>query len=175
IVEDGTSLSAPLVSGAVAVVKAARPKLTVDQYRSLVINSASAFPDGSSTIDVLQTGAGLLNLSAAVTTNTAVTPTSVSFGQVKSSDAISRDLTIMNLGSGSDTFQVALNTNDGTQPQLSQTSFTIAGGGSAKLTLNFTPSATAGQYQGFLVITSGSGHVARVPSLLRRSGKGAAH
>ena len=36
---DGTSFSAPLVSGAVALVKAARPGLTAAQYRSLVINN----------------------------------------------------------------------------------------------------------------------------------------
>ena len=36
----GTSISAPLVAGTVALVKALRPGLTVDQYRSLVINTA---------------------------------------------------------------------------------------------------------------------------------------
>ena len=39
---DGTSFSTPLVSGAVALVKAARPGLTAAQYRSLVINNAGS-------------------------------------------------------------------------------------------------------------------------------------
>ena len=38
---DGTSFSTPLVSGAAALVKAARPGLTVQQYRSLLIDNAA--------------------------------------------------------------------------------------------------------------------------------------
>ena len=41
IVANGTSFSSPLTAGAVAVLRGAHPGLTVDQYRSLIINSAT--------------------------------------------------------------------------------------------------------------------------------------
>ena len=49
VLVDGTSFSAPIVAGAVALLKSARPGLTVDQYRSLIINSTmDALAGGSS-------------------------------------------------------------------------------------------------------------------------------
>ncbi len=42
VLVDGTSFSTPLVAGAAALIKTARPGLSVDQYRSLLINSAAA-------------------------------------------------------------------------------------------------------------------------------------
>src|ERR1035437_1332287 len=43
---NGTSFSTPLVAGAAAVLKAARPGLTVQQYRSLLINGAATATAG---------------------------------------------------------------------------------------------------------------------------------
>src|ERR1035437_10315203 len=63
----GTSFSTPLVAGAAAVLKAARPGLTVQQYRSLLINGAAAATASEGvTATLSQAGAGILNLAAAV-------------------------------------------------------------------------------------------------------------
>ncbi len=78
---DGTSFSAPLVTGAAAVLRSARPGMTVDQYRSLLINSASPFINGDGVYErVQQTGVGILNLDAALRNTIAVYPTSVTYG-----------------------------------------------------------------------------------------------
>jgi subtilisin family serine protease len=73
---DGTSFATPLVSGAAAVIKAARPGLTAAQYRSLLVNSAApvSFP-------VQWTGAGFLDVNAALAGTVAVSPVSLSFGR----------------------------------------------------------------------------------------------
>src|SRR5205085_1600502 len=42
VVESGTSFSSPMVAGAAALLKAARPGLSAAQYRSLLINSATS-------------------------------------------------------------------------------------------------------------------------------------
>src|SRR5205823_1847324 len=42
ILVDGTSFSTPLVAGSAALLKGARPGLTVDQYRSLLIDTGAA-------------------------------------------------------------------------------------------------------------------------------------
>ena len=78
---DGTSFSTPLVAGAAAVLKGARPGLTVPQYRSLLINGAApATASQGVAATVSQAGAGILNLAAAVSGTVAAYPTSLSFG-----------------------------------------------------------------------------------------------
>ena len=58
-VEQGTSFSTPLVAGAAALVKAARPGLTSAQYRSLLVNSADpAFLVPGTPATVQQAGGG---------------------------------------------------------------------------------------------------------------------
>src|SRR5258708_40174330 len=63
----GTSFSSPLVAGAAAVLKTARPGLTVPQYRFLLINisgPAAISPTGAATVQ--QAGNRGLRLSAAL-------------------------------------------------------------------------------------------------------------
>ena len=71
---DGTSFASPLIAGAVAVIKSARPNLMSDDYRSLVVNTASPMVDpGGNTWPVQTAGAGSLNvlrgLQSSVTAN----------------------------------------------------------------------------------------------------------
>lgn len=66
----GTSLSTPIVSGFVAVLRAQRPGLTADEYRSLVINSAAAMTTGR----VLETGTGRADLARAIDATVTATP-----------------------------------------------------------------------------------------------------
>ena len=78
---NGTSFSSPLGAGAAAVLKAARPGLTAQQYRSLLINSgtqATAADGVNATVS--QSGAGVMNLAAAVGGTIAAVPTSLNFG-----------------------------------------------------------------------------------------------
>lgn len=93
---DGTSFAAPIVSGAAAVLKAARPELSVHEYRSLLINTASPLRQTTGQpVSVQQAGAGLLNLEAALGATLAVYPTSLSFGV--GTQPTRRDLTLINL------------------------------------------------------------------------------
>lgn len=58
----GTSLAAPIVAGALAVLKAARPGLTPEQYKGLVVASASTIAQGA----LEGAGNGRLDLGAAL-------------------------------------------------------------------------------------------------------------
>ena len=108
VVESGTSFSAPMVAGAAAILKAARPGLTAQQYRSLLINSASTVVTDSGTqLAVEQEGAGLLNVFSALNETVAVNPASVAFGIASgSASAIARTVTITNVGTVPDTFHI---------------------------------------------------------------------
>lgn len=163
VIADGTSLSSPLVTGAVAVLKQLRPGLTVPQYRSLIVNSARSFPDGSKTIQVMDTGAGMLDLNRAMAASTAVAPVSVSFGEFKGS-TLTKNFTMTNVASGGDNLTLSIITNDPMKPDLSATTVSLGPGESQQISLNWTNSAaTAGAYQGFIEVTSSTGSVARVP------------
>jgi subtilisin family serine protease len=164
---DGTSFSAPIVAGAAALVKAARPGLTAAQYRSLLIDNAariSSAPGAAATVQ--QAGGGLLDVSAALRATAAMTPASVSFGAGNGTGSIARSLTIANVGTATETFQLsAVPSAGGPAPSLSVPSLTLDPGASAQVALTFPADALgAGQYEGFLSVTgANSGVESRVP------------
>lgn len=154
VYEEGTSLASPLVAGAAAVVKSARPDLTVAQYRSLLINTASAFPEGDTPPGVMQSGAGRLNLSAAVSSTIALSPTSVSFGELLKQPEIVREVTLTNLGQAADIFHLSLKNSSDRGPVLSDTEIVLEAGASRTIKLTWNdPAPPAGAYQGFVEIT----------------------
>ena len=61
----GTSLSAPMVTGVVSLMLSVAPNLTASQVRSILTSSAKAFPPGSSCI-AIGCGAGIVNAQGAV-------------------------------------------------------------------------------------------------------------
>ena len=105
---DGTSFSAPLTAGSIALVKSARPNLTADDYRSLIVNSASAMTDDNgNTMPVQQAGAGSLNVLQAVKSTITAYPVSLSFGAAGSSVATSQQLTLKNVGTATTTYNLS--------------------------------------------------------------------
>ncbi len=167
-VASGTSLSAPMVAGVAALVKAARPGLTVAQYRSLLINSAGELSsDAASPLPVQFAGAGRLNAAAAMLTTITAAPAALTFG-VGSSSTVTRDrpLTLSNLGTAADTLSLSVVAyGTGPAPVLSETSVALAPGASREIALRFTGSELpAGLYSGQVVIRSTlSDATARVP------------
>jgi minor extracellular serine protease Vpr len=113
IVANGTSFASPLTAGAVAVLRGARPGLTVDQYRSLIINSATPItrPDGQ--IErVQQAGVGVLTLDTALQSTISAYPTSLTYllGSGILGGATTGDvdqLTLTNVGKKADVFHIS--------------------------------------------------------------------
>ncbi|MDQ2947370.1 MAG: S8 family serine peptidase [Acidobacteriota bacterium] len=153
VVESGTSFSSPMVAGAAALLKAARPGLSAQQYRSLLINSASSL-NSDNPVGVQQLGAGILNMAAALQSNTSVYPTSVSFGYGFGPVDQSQSLTITNLGAAADTFSINVQpSGSGPAPTVSSNSVQLQPGQSQDLKVQFTNSnLPAGAYQGYFQI-----------------------
>ncbi len=160
-ITQGTSFASPLVAGAAALLKAARPGLTNAQYKSLLVNSASA---GSGTAQ--QTGAGILDVFAALESTAALAPSALSFQAGGASPAVTRGLTITNVGAASTVFQLStVPFAVGPSPSLSATTFSLAPGASGQVAVTLSASSLpAGQYQGYIQVTdTGTGLSEHVP------------
>ncbi|HLJ15672.1 MAG TPA: S8 family serine peptidase [Bryobacteraceae bacterium] len=153
----GTSISAPIVAGAAAVLKGARPGLTAQQYRSLLINSASPIVDNTGkTLGVQQAGAGLLNLVSSLNNTVTANPVSISFGTAAGSVNASKVLTLTNIGPAADTLTISvLPLGSGPAPTLSAATLPLAAGAFGQVTVQFNVSALPpGEYQGFIQVAS---------------------
>lgn len=163
----GTSFSTPLVSGAAAVLEAARPGFTALQYRSLLINSAApAFSPPGQPQHIQDAGVGLLDLSAAVRSTLAAAPASVSFGAGPGDAQLSASLRLSNIGYNPDNFLISvLPFADAPAPVPSTTSVQLESNTYFDVALTFTASGlAAGEYDGFIVIQgTNSGIETRVP------------
>jgi hypothetical protein len=166
-IENGTSFSAPLVAGAAAVLKAARPGLTAAEYRSLLVNTAVAgyFRPGTAAA-VQQAGGGLLELSAALRTTAAAAPVSLSFGASGPDPVVRRTLTISNVGPVAETFTISVApSTGGPVPEVPSGTAELKPGFAMDLPVTFRGSSLAeGQYEGFVLVQGvRSGTTLRIP------------
>ncbi|MFN3326391.1 MAG: S8 family serine peptidase [Bryobacteraceae bacterium] len=164
-VASGTSVSAPMVAGAAALLKAARPGLTVAQYRSLLINSTRALHRDFEG-EILSGGAGILQLEPAMRNTIAAAPASLSFGFAGQTANLTRSLVLTNLSGESGMFHVrAAPAGDGPKPELPVASVWLDPGESKQIEVRW-PAAdlTPGQYQGFLRVSASTSEIeARIP------------
>lgn len=152
----GTSFSSPITAGAAAVLKAARPGLTVQQYRSLLINTAGpASMDANTGASVSQAGAGMLNVLSAVQNNLTASPTSLNFGTSGGTVDITLNLALTNVGSAADTFSItAVPSGSSPAPALATNAVQLDGGATQAIPVEFAASDLApGEYYGFVQIT----------------------
>jgi hypothetical protein len=167
VISQGTSYSAPLLTGAAAALKAARPGFTPLEYRSMLINSAAAaFPAPGQPQSVQNAGAGMLDLNAAMLTPLAVNPSSISFGVGSGTAQFSPIVRLSNLGYASDTFQISMSpTGNSPAPVPSATTVHLDSDTYFDLSLKFNASGlTAGAYEGFIVIQGSKSSVStRIP------------
>jgi len=167
-ISSGTSFSSPLVAGVAALLRAARPGLTVAQYRSLLINSSGELSATAGEPFPLQSaGAGRMNAAGAMLTTVAAVPATLSFG-VGASSTVTRDrpVTLTNLAAAPDTLTLSVTGyGKGPLPELSQNTVSLAAGASREIALRFSGTELApGGYGGLLLVRSTlSDSEARIP------------
>lgn len=161
---EGTSFSAALVAGAVALVKQAHPAYTASQLKSAVTNTAvTGIQDCCDSngnpfaARVVAVGAGKLNAAGAVQTNVTVEPPAVNFGAV--SGSTSKSLKITNTGTTSVTLSFAVNQRDADTKAavtVSPSTVTLSARQAAFLTVTLTGTPAAGFYEGVINVTGGA-------------------
>jgi minor extracellular serine protease Vpr len=182
----GTSMAAPHVAGAVALLLEARPNTSAQAVRSILQNSAAPRPwwgnPGLGFLDnVHRQGAGLLQIADAVRATTLVLPGKLSLGEFEAGTAPAvRTLNVKNEGPAPVTYALsnspALSTGGstftptffigGAGASFSAPTVTVPAGGTATVDVTFTPpdGPDRGQFGGWVVLTpQGGGNALRVP------------
>lgn len=168
ILVDGTSFSTPLVAGAAALLKSARPGLTVNDYRSLLANTAMPVEKTWRGDDatLAQAGAGMLDMVAALQTTVTAYPVSLSFGAGAPAIDAWKTLQLTNRGAEAESFQIAVKPKKGdTAPVPQVETVEIAAGSTVEVPLKWAAtSMTTGANEGVVEVQGlTSGTVARVP------------
>jgi hypothetical protein len=146
----GTSFSAPMVAGAVALLKAARPGLTAQQYRSLLVNSAGKLGSG---LPSQHTGAGILNLSAALRATAVANPPSIAFNAGGGTVDLTRTFTVQNVSRATDIYTISVVSADQAIPFVSTTTVQLGPGASRDIQVRFQGNDLAPRaYEGVLVV-----------------------
>lgn len=152
IVSVGTSFSAPIVAGAYAVLKAARPGLTLADYRTLLVNSAQRFPATGRTEGVQTGGAGRLDLAAALAGQLATDPISVSFGIGGQTVNSARSIRVRHIGQRSGTWKVTVDSPDEMKLIVTPSEFSMGPGDTVDLEARIQGELQPGEYQGAIVL-----------------------
>jgi subtilisin family serine protease len=162
---NGTSFSSPIAAGAAAVLVGARPGLTVDQYRSLLINRATPMDvKGLGLQRVQRTGPGVLNLQDSLSGTVTAYPPSIGLGVGAGTVNFYDVLMLTNVGKTADTYTIRpIRYDDGPAPTFGDNARGL--GAAATMTVTLAPGqskpvypfwrfdgALAGEYQGLIYV-----------------------
>ncbi|SCC61314.1 S8 family serine peptidase [Bacillus wiedmannii] len=122
---NGTSMAAPQVAGAVALLRQMHPDWTTEQLKSTLANTAKTLKDvNENTYPVMAQGSGLINIPKAAQTDALVKPNNVSFGLIKPNSGkvkLTQNITLQNLSNKKKNFSTRIELLD-TKTKI-QTSF----------------------------------------------------
>ncbi|MDP9053461.1 MAG: S8 family serine peptidase [Acidobacteriota bacterium] len=158
LVSQGTSFSAPQVAGVAALVKQAYPAFNAEQIKAAVVTTATRnLTESGSTASALAQGAGKVNGAYAVQNTLSVTPSSASFGILKTGSLpITQQLQLTNFGSAPLTLSIApvhLTAELTAHTTVDRPNLTLAPAQSASVNISLTGSLPApGIYEGYLNI-----------------------
>jgi uncharacterized protein (TIGR03437 family) len=163
----GSSYAAPIVAGAVAMVKQRNPQMTPAQLKSTVVNTANPKItdfEGNTVINasVLDMGAGKLDANAALGTNVTAEPSTLSFGAIGNSLPPPTGLKLCNFSNGNLNLQLSVVPATGATASasvvLNNSNVSVdAGKCREDLTASLTGTKPApGIYEGDIQITGGA-------------------
>jgi hypothetical protein len=168
---DGTSMAAPAVAGAAALLRQLHPTWTPADIKSALMSTAGpAFPDASQTAEasVLREGAGFINVTAASDAGIVTAPTSLGFGLIDGAKGtqLTPTVAIKDLGLGGRwTVTTALQPGAPAGVAVTAPPFVDAVVNNVvglPVTLTVPPGAVAGDLTGFVTLTQGA-RARRIP------------
>ncbi|NLS41755.1 peptidase S8 [Bacillus subtilis] len=171
--KQGTSMASPHIAGAVAVIKQAKPKWSVEQIKAAIMNTAVTLKDGDGEAYPHNAqGAGSARIMNAIKADSLVSPGSYSYGtflKENGNETKKETFTIENQSSIRKSYTLEYSFN-GSGISTSGTSRVVipahqTGKATAKVKVN-TKKTKAGTYEGTVIVREGGKTVAKVPTLL---------
>jgi subtilisin family serine protease len=155
---DGTSMAAPHVAGAIALLRQRHPSWTVAQLKSVLESTGDPVRGEGAVgeVDATREGGGRIDLVRADQPLIFTSPTGLSFGLVRRGTSRSVSFTVTDAGGGAGPWAVRAvqQTNDTEVTLLAPPTVTVPG--SVTLTLAVAPDAEERDITGFVVLTRGS-------------------
>ncbi|MEU4365590.1 S8 family serine peptidase [Promicromonospora sp. NPDC023987] len=165
----GTSMAAPHVAGAAALLAQARPEQTAAQLRATLIGSAQPLESDDAGLSPSGQGAGKLDVAAAVDQQVTASPDAVSLGlaDMGTDRASTRSVVLHNAGDRAVTVRLSVEASDGStgEAELSERRLRVPAGRDASVELTVTPAVGAGaaETSGVVVGKVSDGSSVRVP------------
>ena len=158
----GTSMAAPHVAGAIALIKELHPDWKSEDIKAAFMNTATVLKNyqNGEVITWLLQGSGRINLTDAASAPSIVTPYDI---LMKTDNLKPVTLTIKNVSENSQTFSISseftLGESDGLKVNLSSSKLTVDKGQSKTFTVTFTidkTKLTKGPHEGLIWLVNGS-------------------
>jgi subtilisin family serine protease len=154
----GTSMAAPAVSGAAALLKQRHPTWTVAQIKSALVQTGDPARVGASEALATREGGGVIDLPRADAPQLFAAPTSLSFGRLEPAASRTDTVAFTDAGGGAGDWAVSVVTQIGDGRIGVPASVTVPG----SLSVSATAGKHAGDVTGFVVLTRGT-DVRRIP------------
>jgi len=132
----GTSMAAPHVSGAVALLLQRHPGWTPAQVKAALTATARPLTSDDGTVGPTRAGAGLVDVEAADDPLLRAAPTGVTFGLVRAGSTVTRTVAIEDAGGGSAPWTVSLESNAAPSGTRVAVTPTVSAPGTLTLTLD---------------------------------------
>ncbi|MFC4555559.1 S8 family serine peptidase [Georgenia faecalis] len=165
----GTSMAAPHVAGAAALLTQARPELSATQRRSALIGSARPLASADADASPSAQGAGALDVAAAVDQHVTATPDAVSLGLADMGEDPTRTATVVLHNASASDVTIDLTAHASApstgEVAVSPQTLTVPAGRDASVELTLTPRTALvdAETSGVLVGTVSDGTTVRVP------------
>ncbi|SES35080.1 S8 family serine peptidase [Salipaludibacillus aurantiacus] len=170
----GTSMSAPHVAGAAALLLEKNPNWGTDKVKAALMNTAESIYDENGNVYPFNTqGAGSIRVVEALTAETLVSPGSHSFGvfdKEKGRQTERQHFEVMNLSEEGKRYSIDVDIYDGDKHIKVNTSnnLNVKAGGTQKVNMNVQVNAGVlepGYYEGMITLSRGN-EVIEVPTIL---------
>jgi hypothetical protein len=150
----GTSMAAPHVAAAAALLKERHPSWTVAQIKSALVQTG----DPVANVPVTRDGGGVVDLPRADVPLLFASPTGLSFGALTQAGIVSRTVSFTDAGGGQGDWTVTVVTQGASGSVAAPPTVTVPG----ELAVTATGGSTAGDESGYIVLTRGS-DIRRIP------------